>query len=105
MNFEVIFNTFQYLLQYYKPSNNNVEDFPKLIDLNETFKNYGKGEFAYVKLSQFIEILQILSASESSAKKVYARIRDIHSTLQTNQTAETLRTEIILSFYAEEARK
>ena len=105
MNFEVIFDTFQYLLQHYKPSNDNVEDFPKLIDLNETFKNYGKGEFAYVKLSQFIEILQILPASEASAERVFARMRDIHSTLQTNQTAETLRTEIILSFHAEEARK
>lgn len=59
---------------------------------------------SYIILSQFIEILQTLSASESAAERIFARMRDLIDSKQTRLSAKSLRSQIILNFYADQIR-
>lgn len=101
----LILNSFETLLKCYFPSNDDIHKFPKARDIRTLMKkNSGESE-SYIAISEFIEIIQTLPASESAAERIFARMRDLLNIKQTRLSAESLQSQIILSFYADQIKK
>lgn len=96
---------FNFMMCHYHPENKNINEYPSVFELEPLFKNQQHEDGIYVTLSKMISFLQILPASEASAERVFARMRDIHSDKQTRLSANTLRTDIVLSYFADEERE
>lgn len=100
----IVFNSFETLLKYYHPDDKNIYNFPRARNIRSLMMKYSGDLDRYIILSQFIEILQTLPASESAAERIFARMRDLIDSKQTRLSAKSLRSQIILSFYADQNR-
>ena len=87
-------------MDYYEPSNDEIYDYPRKKNLRDTFLRHSLSSDSYILLAEFIEILQVLPASKAGAERIFARMRDIHDFLQTRMSPQTLKSNLILSFYA-----
>ncbi|KAK8837456.1 hypothetical protein M9Y10_036453 [Tritrichomonas musculus] len=99
---EAIWSFFKLMMMYYHPSDCDILKYPGEDELLYFSNNYAGGNRFYIIFSKFINILQILPSSESGSERVFARMRDSHSEKQTRQSAKSLRSNIIVNFYADE---
>ena len=90
------------MMMYYHPPDCDILKYPGEDELLYFSNNYAGGNRFYIIFSKFINILQILPSSESGAERVFERMRDSHSEKQTRQSAKSLRSNIIVNFYADE---
>ncbi|KAK8891391.1 hypothetical protein M9Y10_028599 [Tritrichomonas musculus] len=97
---KVIKEAFEIMMDYYEPSNDEIYDYPRKKNLRDTFLRHSLSSDSYILLAEFIEILQVLPASKAGAGRIFARMRDIHDFLQTRMSPQTLKSNLILSFYA-----
>ena len=88
------------MMQYYKSPNNNIKSYPQDFELRSFFKRAEESN-TYIPFSHLIGSLQVLPASEAAAERIFARMRDVYNQKQARLHPETLRTNLILSFYAE----
>ena len=72
-----VFNSFETLLKYYEPKDDNIHNFPKARDLRRILNQHSGELQSYIIISHFIEIIQTFPASESAAERIFARMRDI----------------------------
>ena len=100
----VIKELFKNMMQNYTPQNAYIHKYPKSIDLRKHF-NVSEPLQSYIMFAYFINALQVLPASEAGAERIFARMRDVYNPKQTRLSPESLRTNLVLSFFAEESRR
>ena len=100
----VIKELFKNMMQNYTPQNAYIHKYPKSIDLRKHF-NGSEPLQSYIMFAYFINALQVLPASEAGAERIFARMRDVYNPKQTRLSPESLRTNLVLSFFAEESRR
>ena len=100
----IILECFETFMNHYTPKNDDINDYPHLNDLRNFFLEMAGDELKAVFFSRFIDILQIFPASEASAERIFAKMRDIYNQKQTRLTPSSLRTNLILAVYQEQQR-
>ena len=104
LDFDNVFNGFEILMQFAEPSNRDVSKYPGPLELRNLFVEATGDHRSYIELSHFLDIVQVLPASEASAERVFARMRDLYNKKQTNLSVQSLKSNLILSFYAQKVR-
>lgn len=105
LNFENVFNGFEILMKYYNPSNKDIDKYPTSIQLHDLFLEITGDDRSYIYLSHFLDILQVLPASEAAAERIFARMRDLYNVRQTNLSGNSLKNNLIVSFEAQKIRE
>lgn len=101
---QAILSAFEIMMNHIIPINNEIHQFPRAGELKYVISDYTSNQTSYIDLAQFIEMLQVLPSSEAGAERVFARMRDIFHKKQTRLSPKSLRTNLIVSFYAEQER-
>lgn len=82
------------------PQNNDIHQYPSSSELKNILSHYSSNETIYIDIARFVEFLQVLPSSWAGAERIFARMRDIFSKNQTRLSPKSLRTNLIVSFYA-----
>ena len=104
LNFEVVLNEFKILMENAYPENRDINKYPGADELRNIFMKITGDDRSYIQLSNFLDIIQILPASEASAERIFARMRDIYNKKQTLLSVSSLKSNLILSFHAQKVR-
>ncbi len=104
LDFECVFAGFKILMENASPENNDIHKYPGPIELRDLFLKITGDDRSYIQLSNFLDVIQILPASEASAERIFARMRDIYNKKQTQLSVKSLRSNLILSFHAQKIR-
>lgn len=102
LDFKTVLTAFDIMMKHYVPANDEIHQFPSPQELKSLISEYSSNETMYIDLAKFIDLLQVLPSSEAGAERVFARMRDIFHKKQTRLSPESLRTNLIVSFYVDQ---
>ena len=95
----IVFEAFKLMMYHYFPPNDDIKAYPGPMELRTNLKEHVNDLVYYISLSKLIEVLMILPASEAGAERIFARMRDLYNKKQTRLSPESLRSNLIVSFY------
>ena len=103
-NSDIISECFKLLMYHFIPINDKLSEYPQYQEIRQFLYDKVGDTTKYIIFSRFLDIIQVFPASEASAERFFARMRDIYDVKQTRLSSSSLRSNLILGFYEEQKK-